>query len=553
MRTLLAVLILVLAVVASSASAQSTPPASSYGEALLVVSGRGWGHGVGMSQYGAYGMAKAGRTYDQILSFYYTGTAIGTATTTQLRVLLAEGRKAVTIASASPFTAKDAAGRVFKLPAGSISLGPSLELPAAPQPQPSGTSAQPALAPAPQPAPKPPLLLRSPKTGTLSLDGRAYRGQLEVSVQGGYLRVIDVVGLESYVQGVVAGEMPFTWPQEALRAQAVAARSYALATLVKGKPFDLYSDPRSQVYLGVAGEKPTTTAAVRATAGKVVTYGGKVATTFYSSSSGGRTASAADVFGLQLPYLVSKPDPWDKESPYYRWGPVILGARTVQSKLAVDARVVDASVVTTPSGRIRSLVLQTAGGSEAVPASLVRSALGLRSTYISVGVLRLDRPGVGTVPFGSNVDLGGVVRGLGSATLAASPDAVTWQPVSALTPLSEGLVSTAVKPVRTTRYRIEVAGAATPALLVEVAPRLQLGLAADPGALAGTVRPKLAGAIVTIERRKGTTWTPVQDASVDAAGAFRAQLPVAAGSYRARIRATNGLAAATSPVLQVSG
>ena len=150
---------------------------------------------------------------------------------------------------------------------------------------------------------------------------------------------MNVVALESYLQGVVPGEVPSSWPAEALKAQAVAARSYALANLVKGKPFDLYADVRSQVYGGVASEKPSTSKAVAATAGEVVLYGGKVATTFYFSTSGGKTASAADVFGQSIPYLVSRPDPWDKASPYHRWGPVLLGARTVQSKLGVDARV----------------------------------------------------------------------------------------------------------------------------------------------------------------------------------------------------------------------
>jgi stage II sporulation protein D len=547
-RTLVA--LLALAGAASTASAQSAPSTPSYGEAVLVVSGRGYGHGVGMSQYGAYGMAKAGRTYDQILSYYYTGTSLGRAATTQLRVLLAEGRRAVAIGSAAPFSARDATGRVFKLPAGSFALGPALTLPLVQQPGGSGTQA--ATTPA-RPVPTPPIVLRPPRVGQLSLDGRAYRGQLEVGVQGGFLRVVNVVGLESYLQGVVAGEMPFTWPQEALRAQAVAARSYALATLVKGKPFDLYPDQRSQVYLGVAGEKSSTTAAVQSTAGQVVTYGGKVATTMYFSSSGGRTASAADVFGTPIPYLVSKPDPWDKASPYFRWGPVLLGGRTVQSKLDLPSRVVDASVVPTRSGRIRSLVLQTTAGSETVPASLVRSALGLRSTWVSVGVLRLDRPADGPVAYGSSVELDGVARGLGTAALASSPDAVTWSPVAALAPLSDGTVGAAVKATKTTRYRIEVAGASSPALLVEVAPRLQLARAADPDALTGTVRPRLAGATVTIERRKGVAWAPVDAASVDGLGAFRARLQLVPGSYRARIGAVSGLAAATSPVLQVSG
>ena len=81
--------------------------------------------------------------------------------------------------------------------------------------------------------------------------------------------------------------MPKEWPAEALQAQAVAARSYALASLVKNRAFDLYADPRSQVYYGVAAESPATTAAVQATRGEILTYGGKVATTFYYSSSGG--------------------------------------------------------------------------------------------------------------------------------------------------------------------------------------------------------------------------------------------------------------------------
>ena len=109
--------------------------------------------------------------------------------------------------------------------------------------------------------------------------------------------------------------MPKEWPAAALQAQAVAARSYALASIVKNRDFDLYADPRSQMYYGVAAESPATTAAVKATKDEILTYGGKVATTFYYSSSGGRTASSEDVFGLVLPYLQSRPDPWDAGSP----------------------------------------------------------------------------------------------------------------------------------------------------------------------------------------------------------------------------------------------
>lgn len=542
MRALLAAFSTVLAIVAVPAAGQQVP-ASAYGEAVFVVSGRGWGHGVGMSQYGAYGQAQAGRSHEQILGHYYTGTTIGKAGRKEVRVLLAEGRQAVTLSSTVPFSAVDATGATFKLAKGVLTLRSDLALPSA---------AGPATVRAKQP-----LVVRPGKKAVLGLDGKLYRGKLELVPAGGFLRVVNVVPLESYLQGVVAGEVPYSWPTEALEAQAVAARSYALANLEKGKPFDLYSDVRSQVYLGVAGEKPTTTRAVTNTAGEVVLYGGKVATTYYFSTSGGKTASAADVFGFDVPYLRSRPDPWDKASPYHRWGPVLLGARTVQAKLGTASRVLDATGSATPSGRLRSLLVSTTAGTETIPASLARTALGLRSTWITVGVIRLDRPSTGTVAFGSSARMSGVVRFLGTPRLASSPDGSSWSAGTEVTFDKNGIVTADVTPTRATRYRLEAEGSASTAVLVQVAPRIQLTrpTALDPTTIRGTVRPRLPGAIVTIERRKGSAWASVGDATVASAGGFSLTLDavVPPGAYRARMAATNGLVEGTSPVLQVSG
>lgn len=532
----LSLAVLALAIAAAAASAQPSPPAATPGEALFVVSGRGYGHGVGMSQYGAQGMASEGRTYDEILAHYYTGTELARTGTKEVRVLLAEGRPAVTVASTVPFTIVDGAGTTHRLPKGPLTLRAGLEIPAA-----NGIVAAVS-----------PIVIRPGKAAPLSLDLHSYRGRLEITSQGTFLRVVNRVALESYLQGVVAGEMPHSWRLEALRAQAVAARSYALANLVKGKPFDLYSDVRSQVYLGVDGERARTSEAVRTTAAEVVTYAGRIASTLYFSSSGGKTASAADVFSVPTPYLVSRPDPWDKASPYHRWGPVLMGARTVQSKLELDSRVLDAVGTPTPSGRLRSLTFQTVNGSEAVPAALLRTALALRSTWVSIGVLRLDRPR-GPIVFGSSVTLTGLARGMQSSTLSSSFDGAAWSPVGALVPQAGGLVSLSVKPGRTTRYRIEIEGAASPALLLQVAPRLQLVQPAEPGALAGTVRPKLAGTVIVIERKTGSGWTSVADATVDQAGAFRAELAIVPGSYRARSPASAAFAAGITAVLQVGG
>jgi stage II sporulation protein D len=540
-RSILAAIVALLALAAGSAAGQQTPP-SAYGDAVFVVSGRGWGHGVGMSQYGAYGQAQAGRTYDQILAHYYTGTEIGRAGRKEVRVLLAEGRRAASVSSTAPFVVTDATGVVVKVPRGALSLDAQLRLPAV-----DGTGVAKAV---------PPLTIRPAKQALLALDGKQYRGKLEIAAQRGFLGVVNVVPLESYLQGVVPGEVPHSWPTETLKAQSVAARSYALANLVKGKPFDLYSDVRSQVYGGVSSEKPATNKAVAATAGEVVLYAGKVATTLYFSTSGGKTASALDVFGQSIPYLVSRPDPWDKASPHHRWGPVLLGARTVQSKLGIDARVVDATGVATPSSRLRSLVVKTTSGSESIPASLIRTALGLRSTWITVGVLRLDRASSGAVTFGGSARLTGLARGLGTPRLAASADGSAWTAAAPVNLDTTGVVTADVQPVRTTRYRLDAEGGSSSALLIQVAPRIQLTrpTAADPTTLRGTVRPRLAGLQVSIERRRGTAWAVVGEATVDAAGGFVLELDTVlpAGSYRARLDASESYTAGTSATIQVS-
>jgi hypothetical protein len=250
---------------------------------------------------------------------------------------------------------------------------------------------------------------------------------------------------------------------------------------------------------------------------------------------------------------VSRPDPWDKASPYHRWGPVLLGARTVQAKLGARSRVLDASGVATPSGRIRSLMLQTAAGPTSVPASLVRTALGLRSTWISMGVLRLDRPR-GAVEFGSSLQLTGIARNVLSPQLAASAGGSTWTTVGPLTRAKDGSVSHPVQPSKTTRYRIEGTGPTGrvlgQVLLVRVAPRVGL-VASDLGFWSGTVRPKLPGTTVILERQRGRVWSRVGTTVTDASGGFLLEVAVTPGTYRARVAATAGFADGVSPVLVV--
>jgi SpoIID/LytB domain protein len=138
------------------------------------------------------------------------------------------------------------------------------------------------------------VFLRSRAGDPFRYGGRAYPGTLRVRRgQDERLEVDNIVGIEDYVAGVLFAEMPPNFPVEALKAQAVAARSYTMATRQVGAPYDVYSDTRSQVYLGVSHEDPATTAAVDATKAQVLMYDGKIATTFFSSTSGGVTESAA--------------------------------------------------------------------------------------------------------------------------------------------------------------------------------------------------------------------------------------------------------------------
>ena len=131
---------------------------------------------------------------------------------------------------------------------------------------------------------------------------------------------VNRLSLERYLYGVIAAEMPASWPAEALKAQAVVARSYALRSLRPGSSYDVFADVRSQVYRGVAAETAATTAAVRGTRARVVSAGGEVAQTFFFSTSGGRTATNEEAFGgAPLSYLRSVDDPHDDLSPYHTW------------------------------------------------------------------------------------------------------------------------------------------------------------------------------------------------------------------------------------------
>jgi stage II sporulation protein D len=394
-----------------------------------------------MGQWGAQGYAEQGYTYDEILDAYYPGTALGQTATSSIRVLLTSGQKKLTISSKKAFTVTDGDGVEHTLPAGKTTFGTGLKL---------------AVDGGPATALSGPLTFLPAGGSPLTL-GRAYRGQILVDVSGKRLRAVNALPLEQYLYGVVTAEMPSAWLPAALEAQAVAARSYALANRQTAGPFDIYADGRSQAYLGVSAESVAGRQAVDATAGEVLLYGGNVADTLFSSSTGGWTQSAADAFGPPgRPYLVSVKDPYDTISPYHNWGPVPVTAQALAGALGITGHVVDATVKRNASKRVKTLkVSALSGGAEhssAITGSTTASALALRSTWFSVGVLSLRAPSPNPkVVSGTSVTLSGVVRGVQGVVVQKRSGGAPWQLLKSLVP---GAFSFAVKPKVTTQYRL---------------------------------------------------------------------------------------------------
>jgi stage II sporulation protein D len=337
-----------------------------------VVKGHGFGHGVGMSQYGAYGYAKHGEGYRFILGHYYSGTTIGQVTNTRVvRVLLDISSTDVGFSGAN-----SACGMALEANRGyeAHRVGSTIKL--------RDSNGRPLADCGGK--------LRAAGAGRVTIDGLgAYRGALELvptDSDAGSLNVIDAVAVDQYVKGVVANESPSSWPQAALRAQAIAARSFALTVDVGGNGFGLYDDTRSQVYEGIASETESTNAAVEATRGQVVVYGDEIAETYFSACSGGHTESVQNVFfGPAVPYLVGVPDPYDYYCPLHSWALRFSGPE-ISAKLGayLDGRL--KRVVITQRGASPRIVwarLYGSGGVTKVRGDQLESALGAYSDWMT--------------------------------------------------------------------------------------------------------------------------------------------------------------------------
>lgn len=510
------------------AAVLALPPSAGAGT-LFVLKGKGWGHGVGMSQYGALGMAQNGSSYRDILAHYYAGTSVVQRGNPRVGVELASGRTTLEIGSRAPFRVSDGvksrtqeAGNttVKETRTGRIKVRGI-----------KGTFRSPATF--------------TPGNAPIRLGSAEYAGSLVVSIRAGRLRAVNRLRMEGYIRGVVPRESPASWPAAALQAQAVAARSYALYGLTNGLGSAcggaFCPDTRHQVYGGLPGH-PRTDAAVRATAREVVVASGNVAQTFFHSSSGGRTANSEDVWSHPISYLRSVRDRRDLVSanPNRRWT-VLRTPGQFRSGLGLPCKPRGAVLVRDSSDRVGGI---RACGVTADGGDSLRWELDLKSNRFWLGILRLGASSR-RIEWGERPALAGRVKDVAGSSLSLRRSGGSWRTVRSVT----GRLSVRIRPRVTTTYRLGPNAFAT-TVRVRVEPRLRITTVRGRS-LAGTMRPKRAGTAISVQKSAGGSWKTVKVTTLKADGTWKATFPVDPGTYRAFAAPGNGLVAGASPAIKV--
>lgn len=274
------------------------PPASA--QESFTFSGGGWGHGVGMSQWGARGFAANGWNHQQILTHYYQGTQVGPrAVSDDLKVLIGERTGTFTLV---------AGGTTTVAGIGTVGSGSTISFTRSGNDMVVGGSLSATVSG--------PLLVQFAGAGDLRVtpSGNSYRyGILAIGpdAAGGLRAVLGGLTMQQYLYGL--GEMPSSWPLEALKSQATAGRTFAQRRRDErgSADFDLYASVLHQAYTGTRYDVASWRAAVDQTDGQVITHGGALINAVYSASSGGHTENSEYVWVTPEPYLRGVSDPYD--------------------------------------------------------------------------------------------------------------------------------------------------------------------------------------------------------------------------------------------------
>ncbi len=484
-------------------------PGFAHAGTVFLLDGRGWGHGVGMSQWGAEGYARHGYGYREILAHYYPHTHIAPAAPRTVRVLLRQGQPSLRVGSAAPFLVVDARGSKVHLQPRTVVVSAGFKHLSFP-------------------------LRFEPGAQPLRLGGAGYRGAIVVKAKPDGLMAVNVLPLDRYLRGVVPWEVPVGWHTQTYEAQAVAARSYTLAMLKPGEDFDLFPDDRSQMYGGVAAERPETNLAIGATAGQVLEYGDTIIPAYYFSTSGGRTSSIHDAWPQmqQVPYLVSVADPYDYISPHHVWPTTVLTPAEVAAELHVsDVR--DLRVVHNSSGRAEAVRALTAAGWREFPGRVIRTRFKLGSTDFDIHAMTLDDVAARLV-YASHVRVQGWVRGLGKARLQELTGA-GWQTIRHVQPAPSGHFTVSIPAVRSTELRLAYNGVAGDSVPMQVVPRVSLST--RNGDLHALVSPSLP---LQVQRLTNSRWRLVASSR----GVFNRTLRP--GSYRVAVPGGSAFASTVS-------
>ena len=304
----------------------------------------------------------------------------GIAQAETVRVLLAEGRPALVVGSGGPLTLTDASGRrvlAQRTTGGGYRLAPYHQAVLVRE---TGQSASGVVA-------------WTADGAVLTLDGQPFRGRLDVVTANGALTAVNVVELESYLQGVLKDEIPAGWPAEASKAMAIAARTYAVYQRVQnpGGLFHLRATTASQVYKGARGEDARTNWAVQATRGQILAFGGQPLPAFYHSCSGGATEDATDVFGLEYHNVPGVKDDFSKACPNALWieqlTPRQIEGGLVRAGYQVGRILAIQDLIRSRTGRILRIEVRHTQGALVLEGRRFREALGnevLRSTDFEV-------------------------------------------------------------------------------------------------------------------------------------------------------------------------
>jgi SpoIID/LytB domain protein len=376
----------------------AAPPSSAEGPTEIVLTGHGYGHGRGMGQYGAKGYADAGQSAGQILDHYYGGTTTGSRANSTLKVLLCDiesvpdctnspGVNQITVTSTAAFSFEGIANafpggtalRITRDAAHGVFLVDQAN-------QPSGCGAT-NFSPVGAGSTGDTVIDLDPGGALLQLcapKARSYRGSLKFAVNGTATRVVNFVALEDYLKGVVPSEMPSSWNPEALKVQAVAARSYALSGDTRFPNFaDTCDTTLCQVYLGASNDKASTNTAIDQTAGQVRLKGDAVARTEFSSSTGGYTA------GGTFPAVVDDGDA-TPDNPNHNWTTTLSATQIEQAYPAIgdlqSVVVKERNGLGADGGRVTKLQLVGASSNLDLTGEAFRSKFGLRSTWYTPGI-----------------------------------------------------------------------------------------------------------------------------------------------------------------------